>query len=99
MCVTCGCGGKKATVEELDQTKTHEHPHAETATFIVTATSIAIIMTPAIMNTAVPVLISTIIIDIPTGARVQLELRSFLRPRKKEWKKSTIVWSSWKLTF
>ena len=29
MCVTCGCGGKKATVEELDQTKTHEHPHAE----------------------------------------------------------------------
>ena len=51
MCVTCGCGGKKATVEELDQTKT--------PTFIVTATSIAIIMTPAIMNTAVPVLIST----------------------------------------
>ena len=31
----------------------------KTATFIVTATSIAIIMTPAIMNTAVPVLIST----------------------------------------
>ena len=29
MCVTCGCGGKKATVEELDQTHTHEHPHAE----------------------------------------------------------------------
>ena len=29
MCVTCGCGGKKATVEELDQTKTNEHPHAE----------------------------------------------------------------------
>ena len=29
MCDTCGCGGKKATVEELDQTHTHEHPHAE----------------------------------------------------------------------
>ena len=29
MCVTCGCGGKKATVEELDQTHTHEHPNAE----------------------------------------------------------------------
>ena len=29
MCVTCGCGGKKTTVEELDQTHTHEHPHAE----------------------------------------------------------------------
>ena len=26
-------------------------------------------------------------------------LLSFLRPRKKLWKKSTIVWSSWRLTF
>lgn len=31
MCVTCGCGGKKATVEDLDQTKehVHSHPHDE----------------------------------------------------------------------
>lgn len=23
MCVTCGCGGKKAKIEELDQTRIH----------------------------------------------------------------------------
>jgi hypothetical protein len=59
MCVTCGCGGKKATVEELDKRRLMNILMPKTATFIVTATSIAIIMTPAIMNTAVPVLIST----------------------------------------
>lgn len=23
MCITCGCGGKEATIEDLDQTVTH----------------------------------------------------------------------------
>ena len=88
MCVTCGCGGKKATVEELDQTKTHEHPHAEDGHVHRDSDQHRHHHDAGHHEH-----------DIPTGARVQLELRSFLRPRKKEWKKSTIVWSSWKLTF
>lgn len=32
MCVTCGCGGKKATIEELDPTRSHNHTHADGTT-------------------------------------------------------------------
>lgn len=59
MCVTCGCGGKKATVEELDQTHTHEHPHAEDGHVHRDSDQHRHHHDAAIMNTATPVLIST----------------------------------------